>query len=134
MSGTSTVIDTADGQCPVTLHTPDGPGPWTAVVMYPDAGGVRPVYREMADRLAGYGYTVLRPDVYYRHGKWQPFAMRTVFDDADERARLMSMVSSVTADMVSSDATAYSISWLSIGPSRAIRSGCAGTAWEGACR
>jgi carboxymethylenebutenolidase len=77
-------ITTADGRCPVTLAVPDGAGPWPAVVMYPDAGGARPVFREMAQRLAATGYVVLVPDVYYRYGDWVPFEMRTAFSDAAE--------------------------------------------------
>lgn len=45
-------------------QSPDGDGPWPGVVMYPDAGGVRPAFHEMAARLAGLGYVVLLPDVY----------------------------------------------------------------------
>src|SRR5882757_8313348 len=45
-------ITTPDGTCPVTFATPDGAGPWPAVVMYPDAGGVRDVFRDMAAQLA----------------------------------------------------------------------------------
>ena len=55
-----------DGACPVSLHTPDGDGPWPAVIMYPDAVGTRPTFRAMADRMAGLGYATLLPDVYYR--------------------------------------------------------------------
>jgi carboxymethylenebutenolidase len=47
------------------------------------------------------------PDIYYRHGEWTPFDMRTVFGDAAERERLFGMVHSVTADMVVRDANAY---------------------------
>ena len=79
MPSISDTVTTADGSCPVTLHTPDGEGPWPAVVMYPDAGGARPTFRAMADNLAGYGYAVLVPDVYYREGDWAPFSMATVF-------------------------------------------------------
>jgi carboxymethylenebutenolidase len=75
--------------------------------MYPDAGGVRPTFQDMAARLAGFGHAVLLPDVYYRHGDWEPFAMDTVFSDPDERKRLMGMVGSVTPDMIASDAGAF---------------------------
>ena len=61
----------------------------------------------MAAKLAGYGYAVLLPDVYYRHGDWQPFDMRTVFGDPEQRTRLMSMVGSVTPDMIAGDAGAF---------------------------
>jgi carboxymethylenebutenolidase len=63
MPSVSASIATPDGTCPVTLHTPNGAGPWPGVVMYPDAGGVRPTFDEMAATLAGAGYAVLLPDV-----------------------------------------------------------------------
>ncbi len=103
----SAAVTTADGRCPVTLHTPNGPGPWSAVVMYVDAGGVRDTFRQMADRLAGFGHAVLLPDVYYRHGDWQPFDMSTAFSDPAERKRLYVMIGSLTADMMADDAGAF---------------------------
>ncbi|PRC42784.1 dienelactone hydrolase [Mycobacterium sp. ITM-2017-0098] len=100
-------VTTADGSCPVSLHMPDGDGPWPGVVMFPDAGGVRPTFRAMADKLAGYGYAVLLPDVYYRDGDWAPFSMETVFADDAERTRLFGMISKVTPEIMTSDATAF---------------------------
>jgi carboxymethylenebutenolidase len=107
MPSISATVTTPDGTCPVTLHTPNGTGPWSAVVMYPDAGGVRPTFQEMAARLAGFGHAVLLPDVYYRSGDWEPFDMETVFGDPEQRTRLMTMVGSVTPDMIASDAAAF---------------------------
>lgn len=101
------VITTPDGTCPVTLATPDGTGPWPGVVMYPDAGGARPAFTEMAQRLADYGYAVLVPDVYYRDPGWAPFDMVSVFGDAAERARLFGMISKVTPDIMAADAAAF---------------------------
>jgi carboxymethylenebutenolidase len=75
--------------------------------MYVDAGGVRDTMQDMAAHLAGQGYAVLVPDVYYRHGDWKPFDMRTAFTDQEERIRLMGMVGSVTPDMIASDAGAF---------------------------
>jgi carboxymethylenebutenolidase len=100
-------ITTPDGTCAVTLATPEGDGPWPAVVMYPDAGGRRQVFGEMAERLACHGYAVLVPDVYYRSGEWAPFDMNTAFSDPDERKRVMSMMSSVTPDKMAADAAAF---------------------------
>lgn len=100
-------VTTADGSCPVSLHTPDGEGPWPGIVMYPDAGGARTTVRAMADTLAGYGYAVLVPDVYYREGDWEPFTMATVFSDDAERKRLFQMMSDVTPERMASDATAF---------------------------
>jgi carboxymethylenebutenolidase len=47
----------------------------------PDAGGVRDTFLAMADRLSGLGYATLLPDVYHRHGPYQPFDVHTAFDD-----------------------------------------------------
>ena len=107
MPSVSASVTTPDGTCPVTLHTPEGSGPWPGVVMYVDAGGVRDTMREMAQTLADEGYAVLLPDVYYRHGDWAPFDMRTVFGDPEQRTRLMTMVGSVTPDMIAGDAGAF---------------------------
>ena len=100
-------VTTADGSCPVSLHTPEGDGPWPGIIMYPDAGGARPTFRAMADKLAGHGYAVLVPDVYYRDGDWAPFSMETVFEDEGERGRLFAMISKVTPEIMASDATAF---------------------------
>ena len=100
-------ITTDDGTCPVTLATPEGNGPWPGVVLYVDAGGARPAMTEMAEKLAGFGYAVLVPDVYYRHGDWAPFDINTAFGDAAERDRLMSMMGSVTPERMAQDAAAF---------------------------
>lgn len=100
-------ITTPDGRCPVVLAIPDGDGPWPGIVMYPDAGGVRPALREMAARLASLGYVVLLPDVYYRNGAWAPFDMKNVFADAAERNRLFAMMKAITPEVMAVDAAAF---------------------------
>lgn len=100
-------IATPDGDCPVRLFTPEGPGPWPGVVMYPDAGGVRQTFEDMAGELAGFGYAVLLPDVYYREGDWAPFDLATAFNDAKERSRLFSMIGKVTPERMATDAQAF---------------------------
>jgi carboxymethylenebutenolidase len=101
------LIPTPDGTCDATLHVPAGEGPWPAVIMYTDAGGVRPTFHVMAQRLADLGYAVLLPNVYYRLGGYEPFAMETVFSDPDERKRLMDMVASVGKEDAARDAGAF---------------------------
>ncbi len=88
-------IPTLDGSCDASLHTPDGIGPWPAVIMFPDAGGVRPTFHDMAQQLADLGYAVLLPNVYYRVGDFEPFDMLTVFSDQAERDRLMALAGSL---------------------------------------
>ncbi|MDG4665030.1 dienelactone hydrolase family protein [Mycobacterium sp. 236(2023)] len=100
-------VTTSDGSCTVSLHTPDGDGPWPGVIMYPDAGGPRAVFDSMGEQLAGLGYAVLVPDVYYREGEWAPFEFATVFGDEVERKRLFGMMSKVTPEIMASDAAAF---------------------------
>ena len=98
-------VQTTDGTCPVRLFTPHGAGPWPGVVMFPDAGGARDTFAEMAQRLADYGYAVLLPDVYYRAGAWAPFDLATAFTDPAERERVFALMGSLTPDRVAGDAT-----------------------------
>ena len=103
MAQRDVMIETPDGTLDASLHTPAGTGPWPAVIMFPDAGGVRETFHDMAQRLADLGYAVLLPNVYYRLGEIKPFDMNTVFTDADERKRLMGLVSSVSKEEAARD-------------------------------
>jgi carboxymethylenebutenolidase len=107
MPNITDTITTQDGSCTVRLFTPDGEGPWPGVVMYPDAGGVRDTFDEMAAKLSGFGYAVLLPDVYYRLGDWEPIDMKTAFSDPEQRKRLMSMIGSITPMKMAMDAEAF---------------------------
>ena len=104
---TDVTITTADGTCPAVVVAPDGEGAWPAVIMFMDAGGVRPALIQMAEHLAGMGYVTLLPELYYRHGTYEPFDFATAFSDPDERNRLMSMVASVTKEMAAAYAGAF---------------------------
>ena len=96
-------MTTPDGSCPVVLATPETGGPWPAVVLFMDAGGVRPALVAMAERLADLGYVVAVPELYYRHGEYAPFDTATAFTDPDERTRLFAMLTSLTPDGVAGD-------------------------------
>lgn len=67
--GTTLEISTNDGTAEAYL-TGSGPG----VLFFMDAIGLRPRIEEMADRIAGWGYTVLVPNVFYRLGTAQELA------------------------------------------------------------
>ena len=61
----------------------------------------------MAAELAGYGYAVLLPDIYYRQPGWAPFDMATVFGDDAERQRLFAMMAAVTPQRMTDDAQVF---------------------------
>jgi carboxymethylenebutenolidase len=99
-------IETADGIARAWIHR-GGEGALPAVLMYPDAYGPRPALREMAERLAGLGYLVLLPNIFYRAGDYPPFDKAKVWTDPPERERLMKLIQSLTTERVRSDAGAY---------------------------
>src|SRR3984957_8392713 len=100
-------IETEDGICPAALSTPAGEGPWPAVIMFPDAGGMRGTMREMGERLSELGYVVLVADFYYRNGPYEPVDMRTAFSNKETAEMIMGMMRGYTADLVVRDAGAF---------------------------
>jgi carboxymethylenebutenolidase len=107
MAQRSVEITTADGNCPAALSIPEGKGPWPAVILFADAGGMRDTIRQMGDRLSGLGYVVLVPDFYYRNGSYEPVDMRTAFQNKETAERIMGMMQAYTADLVVRDAKAF---------------------------
>ncbi|MEZ0373956.1 MAG: dienelactone hydrolase family protein [Candidatus Sericytochromatia bacterium] len=102
-NGRAVEIDTADSGADAYAFSPEGAGPWPAVLFYMDGPGIRPALFEMARRLADQGYFVLLPNLFYRAGAYQPFDPATVFSNADERNRLMQLIHSVTQDQARRD-------------------------------
>jgi carboxymethylenebutenolidase len=100
-------VPTPDGHSSATLHVPEGDGSWPGVLMFPDAGGTRETFGQMGDQLAGMGYAVLIPDIYYRAGQWAPFDVATLFTDERERARLSTLTRVLTNDRIIADSAAY---------------------------
>ncbi len=61
-------LATDDGAMETFTVHPDGAGPFPAVVFYMDALGIREELYDMARRIAGEGYYVILPDLFYRFG------------------------------------------------------------------
>ena len=99
-------IRTRDGECPAHVMTPPGDGPWPAIVFYMDAGGIRPAAIEMAQRLAGNGYVVLLPDLFYRYGPYGPLVPKEVFA-GDFRAILGPLMATTGIDRAAEDTGAF---------------------------
>ncbi|MFZ5654435.1 MAG: dienelactone hydrolase family protein [Pseudomonadota bacterium] len=59
-------VPAPDGVMPAHWLLPEGAGPFPAVVVLMEAFGLVRHIEEVAERLAGEGYAVLAPDLYYR--------------------------------------------------------------------
>lgn len=86
-------ITTADGVADAFLVGPDDDAGHPGVLFGIDAIGLRPRIEEMADRIAGHGYVVLAPNVFYRAGRG-PFPGPADLSDPDARAAFMQRVRS----------------------------------------
>lgn len=62
-------VPMASGVADSALFYPEGRGSWPAVLVWTDILGLRPVFREMGQRLAAEGYVVLVPNPFYRNAK-----------------------------------------------------------------
>lgn len=105
---TSKTIDikTPDGVCDSYISCPNTGGPFAAVLFYMDGIGIRPVLREMADRLAANGFYVLMPNMFYRRGRIAPIDVAEILRP-DNRASLIDFVHSLTPDRVVRDAGVF---------------------------
>jgi carboxymethylenebutenolidase len=99
-------IATSDGACPAYVMTPQGTGPWPAVIFYGDAGGIRPAMLAMARQLAAAGYVVLLHDLYYRFGPYQPLVPREVFA-GDVSAILGPLMATTGVEKAAKDTTDF---------------------------
>ena len=99
-------IQTADGIAHAWTYR-SGEGERPAVILYADAFGIRPTMHQMAERLAGLGYLVLLPNIFYRAGEFAPFDAATVWTNPSERERLMKLIHSITPERVGIDSDAY---------------------------
>jgi len=99
-------IRATDGDCAAQVFTPDGDGPWPAVIFYMDAFGIRPAMVEMAGHVATAGYVVLLPDLFYRFGPYGPLAPKEVLA-GDFRAIVGPMMGSTDNHKAAEDTAAF---------------------------
>ncbi|MFF7975957.1 dienelactone hydrolase family protein [Streptomyces sp. NPDC007905] len=118
VQGTTVDVPAADGIADAYLARPADGSPRPGVLFYQDAYGVRPHLRSMADRLAGAGYTVLVPNVFYRLGRTPVLGLPEFIDPGADPTlweRLGPIVASLTPDLIERDAEAY-LRWLADSP------------------
>jgi len=110
MPTTTLRIPTEDGHADAFAAYPDRAGRHPGVLLYSDAFGLRPVLEELAGELAGHGYYVLVPNIYYRHGP-APVTQLPAHIGEDVRAevigRLMPLIQEHTGERILRDADAY---------------------------
>jgi carboxymethylenebutenolidase len=97
MPRTPVDITTPEATFTTEIVTPEGPGPWPAVVQCYDAGGFRRSMYKLAERIAALGYLVAIPDFYHRSGPVTALlppgtplslpAVRSIFSDPELRGR-----------------------------------------------
>jgi carboxymethylenebutenolidase len=103
-------IKTPDGTCDAAFSHPTT-GTHPAVIIWPDAFGLRPAIRDMGKRLAGEGYAVLTVNPYYRVGKGTLLDTAT-FNFQTDRAKLTPLMGSITADGAAERDAAAFVAWL----------------------
>jgi carboxymethylenebutenolidase len=100
-------VQTSDGAADGFLIQPEKEGRWPGVLYLTDIGGIRDANRGMASRLAGEGYAVLLPNIFYRSGK--PPIFNFPFKIRDERfmKRVKEISGPLTPDAMDRDVSAY---------------------------
>lgn len=89
----------------IEIQTPDGPaeayltGSGPGVVLFIDAIGLRPQIAQMADRIAGWGYTVLAPNVFHRVGTAEETSPTADLRQPGEREKFFASIGSRASDL-----------------------------------
>ncbi|MDQ6736390.1 MAG: dienelactone hydrolase family protein [Gemmatimonadota bacterium] len=100
-------IPTPDGISDGFLYRRDDSGALPGIVHLTDIYGVREASRGMARRLAGDGYTVLLPNVFYRTRQSPMFDFPPNFAEERTKARMAELATPLTPGAVDRDANAY---------------------------
>jgi carboxymethylenebutenolidase len=106
---TEVTVRTPDGSCDAAFFHP-ATGSHPGVLVWPDAFGLRPSMRAIGRRLAGEGYAVLVPNLYYRVARAPVYetAANIDFRDPATMQKLGPLRESVTAaGQAEKDAVAY---------------------------
>jgi len=106
---TEVQVKTPDGVCDAAfIHPTSGSHP--AVLVWPDAFGLRPSMRDIGKRIAAEGYSVLVPNPFYRVAKAPVIADPSSFSfqNPADRAKLQPLMASINAPgAAEKDAAAY---------------------------
>ena len=98
-------ITTPDGTCDAYFVAP-ARGKHPGVIVWPDIFGLRPAFRQMADRLAQSGYAVLTVNQFYRSTK-SPFVAPGQGYDAAFQARVEPWRAALSPEAAMRDGKAF---------------------------
>jgi carboxymethylenebutenolidase len=107
VSETDVVVKMPDGDCDAALFHPAGDGRWPGVVIFADALGLRPTFRDMGRRLAAEGYVVVVPNPFYRTRKAPVLSGPFDFGKAEDRAKLVDLMAPLNTATKTSDGKTY---------------------------
>lgn len=116
--GTSVDIPTPDGIADAYVSYPDDGAAHPGVIVFQDAFGLRPSLRELGDRIAAHGYTVLVPNMFYRAGRAPLFDLPdpiVMAERPDIFEKLRPLMMQLTPEVVKSDAGAF-LDWMATFP------------------
>ena len=113
MTQTEVTIPTPDGDARAYTFTPEGAGPWPAVIFFMDAPAIRPALFQMCERLASNGYYVLLPDMFWRAGPYEPINLREAMKDEETRRAIFGKFMASTDPEKSTRDTGAFLEWLS---------------------
>jgi carboxymethylenebutenolidase len=104
-------VPTPDGTADAFLARPNEPCTYPAVLLLMDAIGLRATIEDMAERLAGHGYVVLAPNLFYRSGPARALPNIVELMATGDRQAMWEAIGPMrallTPDAQTSDAAAY---------------------------
>jgi len=105
---TDVEIKTPDGACDAVFLHPAS-GSHAGVLVWPDAGGLRPSMRDIGKRIAAEGYSVVVPNPYYRSAKAPVFDIASFnFQNQADMAKLRELMAPLNSPGAAErDAAAY---------------------------
>ena len=106
VKGRDVTIKTDDGICDAYFVAP-AEGKHPGVLVWPDIRGLRPAFRQMADRLAGEGYAVLTVNPFYRWQKSPVVDAANDWGNPAVREKLFGYLKQLTKPVVETDAKAH---------------------------
>lgn len=106
IKGRDVIIETPDGKADAYFVAP-ATGKHPGVLVWPDIMGLRPAFRQMAERLAQSGYAVLVVNQFYRSTTAPFLKPGESFDQPAVRAKIMPFVQKLSTEGTVSDASVF---------------------------